>query len=216
MRKVKMWLAVGLMLSVFPTFVIAEQIMLFSDDFNKEAGSNVLNYNSFANWDVSDGAVDIIAQGGYGISCAGGVGKCIDLDGTVYDSGRLVTKQNFNLLPGVYTLSFAVSGNQRGNMTKWSSDTVTVSLGNVYSETFTKTAADPFEVVSRTFTVSNASTGHLVFENAGGDDVGIILDNVRLNADVPTSTPEPATIALLGMGVIGLAGLRKKFYNRIV
>ncbi len=216
MRKVKMWLAVGLMLSVFPTFVIAEQIMLFSDDFNKEAGSNVLNYNSFANWDVSDGAVDIIVQGGYGISCAGGVGKCIDLDGTVYDSGRLVTKQNFNLLPGVYTLSFAVSGNQRGNMTKWSSDTVTVSLGNVYSETFTKTAADPFEVVSRTFTVSNASTGHLVFENAGGDDVGIILDNVRLNADVPTSTPEPATIALLGMGVIGLAGLRKKFYNRIV
>jgi len=216
MRKVKMWLAVGLMLSVFPTFVIAEQIMLFSDDFNKEAGSNVLNYNSFANWDVSDGAVDIIVQGGYGISCAGGVVKCIDLDGTVYDSGRLVTKQNFNLLPGVYTLSFAVSGNQRGNMTKWSSDTVTVSLGNVYSETFTKTAADPFEVVSRTFTVSNASTGHLVFENAGGDDVGIILDNVRLNADVPTSTPEPATIALLGMGVIGLAGLRKKFYNRIV
>jgi len=216
MRKVKMWLAVGLMLSVFPTFVIAEQIMLFSDDFNKEAGSNVLNYNSFANWDVSDGAVDIIVQGGYGISCAGGVGKCIDLDGTVYDSGRLVTKQNFNLLPGVYTLSFAVSGNQRGNMTRWSSDTLTVSLGNVYSETFTKTATDPFEVVSRTFTVSNASTGHIVFENAGGDDVGIILDNVRLNADVPTSTPEPATIALLGMGVIGLAGLRKKFYNRIV
>ncbi len=211
MRKVKMWLAVGLMLSVFPTFVIAEQIMLFSDDFNTEVGSNILNYDSFTNWDVSDGTVDIIAQGGYGISCAGGVGKCVDLDGTTYDSERFVTKQNFNLLPGIYTLSFAVSGNQR-----WSSDTLTVSLGNVYSETFIKTATDPFEIVSRTFSISNASTGHIVFENAGGDDVGMILDNVSLYADVPASTPEPATIALLGMGVIGLAGLRKKFYNRFV
>ncbi|VAW70752.1 hypothetical protein MNBD_GAMMA10-2709 [hydrothermal vent metagenome] len=176
---------------------------ILNDNFDTELGSNVLNYNSFENWDVLDGTADIISNGGFGISCFNGVGKCVDLDGSSSNAGILISKEIYNFLPGTYELTFALSGNQRGG----NSDSVTVSLGSIFSEIFTKLPTDPFENFTRTILVSDSFSANLVFNHAGNDNVGLILDNVSL-----TSVPVPPSVFLFLSGILGLGALKKDIF----
>ena len=84
-----------------------------------------LPYNSFENWDVINGSVDVIEVGQFTIVCFGGTGKCVDMDGTTNDAGDLVSKGTF--APGPYILSFEVAGNQGLGF----DNEMTVTLGDV-------------------------------------------------------------------------------------
>ncbi|WP_202945856.1 PEP-CTERM sorting domain-containing protein [Marinobacter manganoxydans] len=176
--------------------------VIFQDNFDSELpnGGSQTNYDDFLKWDVTLGTVDLIATpNDWNLTCAGGVGKCVDLDGSNKNAGTLQSIA-LTLDPGTYTLSFDISGNQRNS----AADSVEVSLDGFLTETFLVSANDPWQTIVRDITLTSQTTSNLIFEHNGGDNIGILLDNVSL-------VPEPGTVALLGLGLFGLIGARKKF-----
>ena len=99
-----------------------------------------------------------------------------------------IPKETFSLDPGRYRLEFDLAGSPLSGP-----DTVTVSLGNVYNDTITKNKNDPFMTVSNEIVISRAVRGRLSFKHNGGDNQGLLLDNVRLSR--LSSTAGPSTLA---------------------
>lgn len=184
----------------------ANASVIFSDNFDNEMpavfqqSGSVTNYTSFANWTVTDGTVDLVANGDFNLTCAGNTGKCVDLDGSSRNAG-IFTSTSFTLNAGNYVLSFDISGNQRNSP----SDSMAIQLGGFVSDSVTLSATAPWQTLTYFFTVSADSTDSISFNHAGGDNIGIMLDNVSV-----TDVNAPGTVALLGLGLFGLAMRRRK------
>jgi hypothetical protein len=170
--------------------------VLFNDDFDSEALA--LNA-SLSNWTVSSGTVDVIGSGFFDFYP--GNGHYLDLDGSTRNAGRISTQTTFSLTPGMtYLLDFDLGGSTRGD-----TNSVRVSLGN-YHEIFTLASDAGLQHVTRAITVLGDVSSRLTFHHAGGDNRGLILDNVNVSA-----VPEPSTYALLlaGLGLIGFSVRRR-------
>lgn len=187
--------------------ISASADVIFEDNFDSEAapGASILDYNSFGQWTVSEGTVDLISSGGFGISCAGGSGKCVDLDGSNNNAGVL-TSSLLNLTAGNYALSFDISGNQRNG----SSDSLLVTLSGFVNEVFELAGGAPWTSITRYFALDTANSGAIAFSLSGGDNVGIILDNVVLQSIERVEVPEPSSFMLLMLGLLGLVLARRK------
>lgn len=179
----------------------AEATVVFSDDFNSENGgvanASTLNYTSFDNWTVSNGSVDLIGNGYFDF--LPGNGLYVDMDGSTNDAGKL-TSTSINLAAGTYVLQFDLAGNRRNGSTE--SVTVQVGLGTFVNQVISLAQNAPFTTYQYSFTVAAPTTVSLTFEGAGGDNIGMLLDNVSVRV------PEPGALALLGMGLLGAGVFR--------
>ncbi|MBN1688432.1 MAG: PEP-CTERM sorting domain-containing protein [Candidatus Omnitrophica bacterium] len=182
----------------------AQAAVIFSDDFNLEnGGSGVTNYTGFANWSVTNGSVDLIGNGYFDFYP--GNGLYVDLDGSTHSGGTL-DSGSVNLSPGDYVLEFVLGGSARSGSP---SDTVRVTFGSLYTEDFTYAYNSGLHSISRNFSLASATSGSLSFQQFGTDNMGLILDNVKLSK-VDKVIPEPSSLFFLGTGLLGLAGLKRK------
>ena len=232
---------------LFSTSAFATTVL--SDDFNGENGGNTaLNYTGFANWGVttvgnpgtSGGSVDVVGTPNpYGITCAGGSGSCVDLDGSTSASGTLFSLNSFAFSAGqLITLSFDLSGNQRNRSIdgfftgflfggprptlSFNSQSGAFAPGPLlqtsvpnYIGTFANVAGNsPFQRYVISIIPNAGGTFRPVFgqdrRQPGIDDnQGPLLDNISLSI---AAVPEPATWAMmiLGFGLIGASLRRRK------
>lgn len=192
--------------------VAANAATVFTDNFDGVSSS--LNTTP-AGWQVvsGTGTVDTIANGGFGITCYGATGGCVDLDGSTSNAGYLRTTSTFGFLAGVdYSLTAYLSGNQRGGSADSLAFGISDGSGNLCSTAVSGVAPGaPFAQYTCFFTAASNFSGFIFFDHAGGDNIGMILDNVRLESrDNGTSVPEPGTLALFGLGLAGLGLSRRR------
>lgn len=205
--------------------------VVFSDNFDSEAGGNsALNYAGFANFAVT-GNVDVVKSGDFGITCSG---SCVDLDGSS-GPGKLTSLASFAFNPGdVIRLSFSLGGSQRsasfdnyfvelafGGVTSvinygfnWGSGDVvvfpSVSSTGIFSSTGIA-GTDPFGPHSVFFTAGSAGSLKFTIGTTSADNIGPLLDDVKLTIDAG-AVPEPAAWAMMlaGFGLVGAAMRRRE------
>ena len=212
----------------------ASAATVFYDDFDGEGGSATrLNYDAFANFDVSGGKVDLISLGN--LHRLAGDGSYVDLDGTKSGGGILTTKQSFDFAAGdLITLSFEVSGNQR-SAAKGSDDELLAgftfggatlirnyTLGGNFgfsnlgdsSASHTSNSAltawnAPFGIYTVSFLAGSAGSLKAFVGTSSNDNVGPLLDKMKLT--ITSGVPEPATWAMMivGFGLVGSAVRRR-------
>jgi hypothetical protein len=178
--------------------------ILLNDNFDGENGGvGQLNYFGFANFTVanagSGGAVDLIGNGFFDFFPDNGL--YVDICGSSSACGVLTTKTIFGA--GTYTITLELGGNSRVDVT----DATNVAFGTS-TTTFVLTE---HELTTEIETLTLSAPSALAISDAGS--ISSVIGNVLLSVEVATggtAVPEPASLALLGAGLLMLAGLRRR------
>ena len=191
----------------------AQAAPLYFDDFNDNSPG--LNRTP-AGWSVTNGSVDIVGPGVFPEICSSDGDVCVDLDGSTFNAGRMSTTNSFSLLSGQsYTLSFDYSWNYFAQIL---GNTMTYGVGS-FTDTLTvtnirSTSPQPYTPLTLSF-IGDGSSGSIFFDHQGGDNGGIVIDNVSLSLTMSEDGPDgvvpvPASLPLLLAGLGAFAAVRRR------
>ncbi len=206
----------------------ASAAQVFSDGFEGDAPG--IGLTTLTNWIITSGnnptggTVDIVAASNpYGITVTSPAsGNVLDLDGTP-GPAAIYSKQLFNFNAGdTVTFSFDVGGSQRAvasdeffaglfvnpALVGYFTGTGYTSSPSLFSNQLTDSlllggVGTPFTTSSISFQAIGAGSVQMAFYTTSGDNVGPLIDNVRLDI---AAVPEPATWALMLIGFAFVGG----------
>lgn len=175
-----------LLASLAVVSALSMQAQVFTENFESYSApsgslTGVGTAGTFGPWTVSAGSIEILNS--YpGLPARGGT-QNLDMDGGTSSAGTI--NRTFTATAGAtYTLTYFYAGNQRGG----SPDTMTVSLG-LNSVTHSNVpSAQGYTLGTISWTAASTGTANVTFATTGGDNVGILLDDVTLVTNV-TGTP---------------------------
>jgi hypothetical protein len=150
--------------------------VVFHDDFDAENGLvSRANYTGLRQWEIVQGSVDLAGTYPFDLLPPGN-GMYLDLDGASGRAAVLRSRRALVLEPGEYTLSYRLAGSQRVS----DPNTVHVSLGAVFRDSATLPQYAPMRSYVRRFAVHRRTVARLEFAHEGGDNFGVLLDDVTL------------------------------------
>ena len=181
----------------------AVPVTLFEDNFDGQSQATNASLNG---WTVSNGTIDVIGAPNF-FNLYPGNGNYLDMDGSNLNGGKISTVQTFDILAGVeYFISFSYGKNeQNGNLTP---ESLNFGFDTLTPLNLALTAASIGSLVNVTYSFISATGANdvsLFFEDLGGDNQGVILDNVKLSA-----VPLPAAAPLFLMGLAGLGAMARR------
>lgn len=173
--------------------------------------------NGITNWTIASGSVDLIHD--YWQAAQGA--QSIDMNG---NAPAVLSQFVPTLVGGTYNLTFQMAGNPDGSWNKamnvyWNGSLLGGAPVTFVQGSNTRASMGWMQVSFSNLAASTTST-ELRFEGidtgngAGlGPYIGAALDDVSVTT-ATTATPEPATYALMGSGLIAIAGVARRRRQR--